>query len=45
MRPTDFWDLTFAEFWPLFNRATGKIIKPLSMDDLEDMEAAWAGEN
>jgi Phage tail assembly chaperone protein, TAC len=43
MRPIDFWQLTFAEFWPLYNSIMGHIAPPFSVDDLEEMEAAWAG--
>ncbi len=43
MRPADFWQLTFAEFWPLYNQATGNTIRSLSVDELEDLESAWTG--
>jgi hypothetical protein len=43
MRPSDFWGLTFAEFWPLYNAVTGATIKPLSEDELDDLEDAWTG--
>jgi hypothetical protein len=43
MRPSDFWLLTFGEFWPLYNSIMGNTIKPLSADELAEMESAWAG--
>ncbi len=45
MRPKDFWGLTFGEFWPLYNQATGNIVKPLSADELDELEASWTGAN
>ena len=43
MRPTDFWSMTFGEFWPLYNSVMGHVIKPLSHDELESLEDAWTG--
>ncbi len=43
MRPIDFWQMTFAEFWPLYNAITGNTIKPLDGAELEDLEASWTG--
>jgi hypothetical protein len=41
LSPNDFWGLTFAEFWPLYNALTGKTFKPLSKLELESLEDAW----
>lgn len=43
MRPLDFWQMTFAEFWPLYNAATGNTIKPLTEMELDSLEDAWLG--
>jgi hypothetical protein len=37
--------MTFAEFWPLYNAATGHTIKPLDESELDDLEASWTGVN
>lgn len=43
MRPVDFWQLTYAEFWPMYNAVMGNVVPPLDESDLEDLEAAWLG--
>lgn len=40
MRPIDFWGLTFAEFWPLYNAVTGAT-KPMTKTDVAALEAEW----
>lgn len=45
MRPNDFWQMTYGEFWPLYNAVTGNTIKPMTEDELENLEAAWTGES
>jgi hypothetical protein len=44
IRPNEFWGMTFGEYWPLFNIMTGRTVKPLSRDELEKLERAWAGD-
>jgi hypothetical protein len=41
MRPVDFWKLTFAEYWPIYNALTGKIVKPLDELEVEELENLW----
>lgn len=43
IRPADFWQMTFAEFWPLWNAVNGTTEPLMTVDDLENMEAAWMG--
>ena len=45
LRPTDFWQLTFGEFWPMYNAIVGKTIQPLSEMELENLEDSWTGKN
>ena len=42
IEPDKFWQLTFAEWWPIYNAMTGKTIKPLSRTETEDLEDRWA---
>lgn len=45
IRPSEFWQMTFGEFWPLYNAVTGNIVKPLSALDLEGLEERWINGN
>jgi hypothetical protein len=40
MRPEDFWKLTFAEWFAIYNYAAGKD-KPMSVNDAIVLEEAW----
>jgi len=40
MRPADFWNLTFMEYWAMWNAKFGKAAKPLTRDELEDFMAS-----
>lgn len=42
IKPDEFWKLTFAEFWPMYNAVMGNTIKPLSRLETEDLEERWA---
>jgi len=42
LKPVDFWHLTYAEFWPMYNAILGKTIQPLSMDEFENLQDQWA---
>lgn len=39
--PSEFWKLTFAEFWALYEPVTAKEVKPLTKVDLKNLEKAW----
>jgi len=39
--PTEFWQLTWAEFWPLYNAKMGNTVKAMSKDDLKGLEEEW----
>jgi len=43
LSPTEFWKLTFAEFWPLHDSVMGKTVKPMTFEELEALEADWIG--
>lgn len=43
IRPLEFWGLTFGEFWPLFNLVMGKVEKPMSRKELDELNNAWIG--
>lgn len=45
MRPKDFWQLTFGEWWPLFNAYVGNTIKPLDHSEMESLEERWINGN
>jgi hypothetical protein len=41
MRPVDFWQLTYAEFFPLYEHVVGEVYKPLSKEEFLEQEAEW----
>lgn len=41
LKPSDFWQLTFGEFWPIFNAITGQVIRPLSLMEMESLDERW----
>jgi hypothetical protein len=43
MKPVDFWQLTFAEFFPLYETVVGDQYEPMTKEDLADLEAEWTG--
>ncbi len=43
LKPSDFWQLTFAEFWPMYNHVMGKVSKPMTKRDVESLEEQWLG--
>ena len=45
IRPADFWQMTFGEFWPLYNAVMGNTTKPLSALELEALEERWINGN
>lgn len=45
IQPADFWKLTFGEWWPMYNQAMGKVVKPLSHLELESLEERWINGN
>lgn len=45
LRPGDFWNLTFGEWWPIYNAVFGKTQKPMTKADLEKLEEAWLNGN
>lgn len=45
LRPKDFWQLTFGEWYPIYNAVIGKTEKPMTLDDVKDLEELWANGN
>ncbi len=45
MTKDEFWKCTFAEWYPIYNSVFGKVIKPLSRAELEDLESRWTSGN
>ena len=45
INPSEFWALTFAEFWPLYNAALGKTRKPMRLKDVKELEKVCANGN
>lgn len=45
LRPKDFWELTFGEWYPIYNAVIGKTDKPMTKDDVKDLEEHWANGN
>jgi len=45
LRPQDFWQLTFAEFWPMYNAVVGKIEMPMTANEVRDLENRWINGN
>lgn len=45
MRPVDFWQLTYAEFFPLFEHFNIEVEQPMSKEDYAELEAQWIGGN
>lgn len=43
--PSEFWKLTFAEFWALYDMKFGGIIPPLTKVELENLEDRWVNGN
>lgn len=43
--PAEFWQMTFGEFWPLYNQVMGNVILPLSHMELEALEDRWTNGN
>ena len=43
--PTEFWRLTFGEFWALYDMKFGGIIPPLTKIELETLENRWVNGN
>jgi hypothetical protein len=44
LSPSDFWQLTFAEWYAIYNYAVGKD-KPMSVTDAVLLEEMWANGN
>jgi len=42
IRPSDFWQLTIAEFWLLHDAIFGTQEKPVTKDDVVNWEKEWA---
>lgn len=38
IKPKEFWEMTFPEFWAVFDQVIGPVEKPMSKDDVEDLE-------
>ena len=45
LRPNDFWDLTFGEWFPIYNAVIGKTDKPMTVENVKDLEEQWANGN
>ncbi len=41
VEPKDFWKLTFAEFWPMYNAATKQMVRPMSSRDLRKLNERY----
>jgi len=41
LRPQDFWQLTFAEWFAIYNFAVGKD-RPMTIDEAKNLEEGWA---
>ena len=39
---SEFWQLTFAEYWPLYNNVMGKTEKPMTEADVKALNEKWA---
>lgn len=44
-KPSDFWELTFGEWFPIYNAAIGKHERPMSSDEVKDLEELWINGN
>lgn len=44
MSPRDFWQLTFSEWFPIYNAAIGRE-RPMSKAELLNLEEQWANGN
>jgi hypothetical protein len=40
LSPTDFWKLTFGEYWAIYNAVFGRE-KPMSSFDVKKLEEQW----
>lgn len=45
MRPKDFWSLTFGEWHPIYNAVIGKTQRPMTSEEVKDLEEQWANGN
>lgn len=43
--PRDFWQLTFGEWFPIYNAAIGRNERPMTGDELRALEEQWANGN
>lgn len=41
----EFWSLTFAEFWPLYNKVVGKTEKKMTKRDYKKLNEAFINGN
>ena len=41
----EFWNLTFAEFWPLYNNIMGIVEKPMTVNDVNELKKKWTSRN
>jgi hypothetical protein len=42
LSPESFWNLTFGEWWPIYNAAFGRE-KPMTASDVAALEKEWTG--
>jgi hypothetical protein len=39
--PSEFWNLTFSEFWPIYNAHFPEQDQPMTLNDYRHMKKTW----
>ena len=42
---SEFWSMTFSEYWQLYDALFGKVKKPITSQELRQLESEWGNGN